>query len=225
MTVVHDSDSKSTQDELSAVSRRLAQKLSSRETKQVQKHEEQEVMVNKPATKTPWLIEQYLDGDIDLDAELSQRLPMMPLLSIIHFRETGRKHPRSVASLSTQDSAAALVIEVDVATSAIQFSFIHSAMLSLNFQPEGLSNKDRAEWLKHVRLRDKAPGFLWGQLRWETDYLISFAHKYYTTFYAFSPNNISAAARITPEATQKLVRWLDDLWSTDKTISSKTKLW
>jgi hypothetical protein len=218
-----DDQSSAPQDDLSRVGRQLAEKLNAQNRKIVRKNkdEDKQPLINKSSAKIPWLVQNYQDADIDLDEELTLRFPTMPLMSIIRTRDLGKKHPRAVATMTTQDGSASLLVEVDVVTNEIQLSFGLGSMLSLRFAPEGLSNKDRSEWLKHLKLEDKKPGFLWSQVRWETDYLVSIAHKYYTNIYAFSPLHVEAAVRLTPDVKQKLMKWLDDLWAVDKTMQSK----
>src|SRR5690606_15769189 len=79
----------------------------------------------------PWALQHYYDGEIDLVRELSQRFPQVPVMSLINLRQVGHGMPRGVATLSTQDGAASVVIEVDQQSQATQFSFVLSSMLAL----------------------------------------------------------------------------------------------
>ena len=51
--------------------------------------------------------------------------------------------------------------------------------------------------------------FLWDAARWQSDYLIGAAHKNFTQLFAFSPNHVEAAARLTPDVAHKLLDWLE----------------
>lgn len=228
MTMVHNLDDESSiQANFVAASRTLARKLDA--LKQPAAHsetkEDPEVVVDqKTQVKLPWLVEHHLDGDVNVDDELMRRFPIMPLMATIRLRELGGKHRRSLATLATQDGAATLALEVDVATGALQLTYTLSSMLSLRFHPDGLSQRDRAEWMQHMRQSDEKPGFLWGQMRWQHDFVVGVPHRFYTNLYAFSSQH-EAAARLTPDVTQKVLRWLGDLWSTDETITSRASLW
>ena len=160
----------------------------------------------------PWVLQQYFDGEIDLNKELAVRFPQIPVLAMINLREVGTRMPRGVAVMPTQDGAASLQVEVDAPSRAVQFTFIHSSMQALRFFPGKLTPTDRAQWLEPMRRELGEVAFLWDQSRWENDYLIGVAHKNFTNLFAFSPHHIEAAARLTPEVTHKLLDWLQTYW-------------
>jgi hypothetical protein len=160
----------------------------------------------------PWVLQHYFDGEIDLIKELVGRFPQLPVMSLITLREVGVKNKRGVASMSTQDGAAGLIAEVDGRSRAVQFTFVLSSMLALRFCPGKLTDMDRNQWLDPIRRETGEPAFLWEQTRWENDYLIGAAQKNFTNLFAFSPNHIEAAARLTPEVTRKLLDWLQFFW-------------
>lgn len=164
----------------------------------------------------PWLLQLYFDGEINLDQELTRRYSSMPLMSVVHFRTFGQRARHGVATLATQDGAASALVEVDVETMAVQFTLTLSSMLSLSFQLHTLSDIDRSRWLDLMRSGDTELAFLWGQSRWEDDYLICAPHKYYTNIYAFSPRHIAGAFRMTPEVTNKLLDWLNGFWTSER---------
>jgi hypothetical protein len=87
-------------------------------------------------------------------------------------------------------------------------------MLSLNFNLDQLGSAHRSHWVNLMRRERAKPVFLWGPARWASDYLITVVHPYYTNLYAFSANNFEAAARLTPEVTDRLLDWLGELWHT-----------
>jgi hypothetical protein len=131
---------------------------------------------------------------------------------------------RALATLSTQDGAATTLIQVDVATRAIQCSFVLGSMLSLHFRMDRLSDMDRARWLELMRGGESKLAFLWGESRWEADYMICAAHKYFTNVYAFSPLHIEAAMRLTPEVTRKLLDWLKTYWTVERPPDRSSKV-
>ena len=57
------------------------------------------------------------------------------------------------------------------------------------------------------------PAFLWNQERWGGSYIVGAAQKNFTHLFAFSPQNIEAAARLTPEVTRRLLDWLEFYWN------------
>lgn len=166
-----------------------------------------------PATPPPLLLQLFLDGAIDLDEELARRFPAPPLLSIVHFHAVSDQ--AGLASLATQDGAAALLVEIDRASRAASLVFSYGSMLALRFTLDRLSDADRSRWLQQME-REEEGGvvFLWGQSRWEKDYAITSARRHFVTLYAFSPRGIEAAARCTPQAMRQLVQWLSSYWAT-----------
>lgn len=182
-----------------------------------QPDEEQPAARRVPAVATPWALEQFFNGEVDLDVELAQRFPNMPMMSVVSFREMGDKKRHGVASLTTQDGSASVHLDVDTKTRVMQMSFTFASMLTLRFILGELSDIDRRRWLDLMRRDQGGLAFLWGASRWETDYMVCVVRRYYTNLYAFSPNNFEAAVRLTPEVTGKLLKWLDQLWSVPNT--------
>lgn len=162
----------------------------------------------------PWPLEQFFDGAIDLEGELAMRFSSMPVMSTIKFRKLGAHDGRGVATLTTQDGAAQVIFDADAATHTLQATFTLGSMLSLRFALRDLV--DRTRWLSLMRRDGGGLAFLWGAKRWEKDYIICIARKYYTNFYAFSPHGIEAAARLTPEIAGKLLNWLEKAWGAEE---------
>jgi hypothetical protein len=162
--------------------------------------------------ETPWTLQQFFDGEIDLDAELASRFSNIPLMSTINLRNLGSREDREVATIASQDGAAQVVFETDRATQVVQMAFTFGSMLTLRFTLVDLSVKDRARWMDLMRREEGGLTFLWGPSRWEKDYLVCISRKYYTNLYAFSPHNFNAAIRMTPEVTDKLLDWLGRFW-------------
>ncbi|MEM6282398.1 MAG: hypothetical protein AAF787_09425, partial [Chloroflexota bacterium] len=154
----------------------------------------------------------FFKEQIDLNQELVQRFPTMPLMSVIRFRDIYEDHERGVATLTTQDGTAGLIVDVSKVEYDIQFSFTYGSMLSLRFHLTELSSLDRRTWLDNLQTRTEDIAFLWGQSRWTKDYIICVPHRFYLSLLAFSPNNFEAAVRVTPQARDKLLSWLRKFW-------------
>lgn len=164
-------------------------------------------------TVIPWALQHYFDGEIDLIKELASRYPQVPMLSLFHSRQVGTRTRRGVATLATQDGAGSVIVEIDAPSQALQFTFVQNSMLALRFSLAAITEMDRAQWLEPMRGEVGETAFLWDQTRWGSPYLISAAHKNFTHLFAFSPQNIEAAARLTPEVTRKLLDWLEFYWN------------
>lgn len=163
----------------------------------------------------PWTLQQFFEGEIDLDVELSKRYPSLPMMSRLKFRTVGARSRRRVATLTTQDEAAQLVIDADVETKVIQLAFTMGSMLTLRFTIQGLSDIDRTRWLDLMRRDEGGLAFLWGPARWEKDYAICITRQYQTSIFAFSPNQFDAGIRMTASATESVIDWLTTLWDDD----------
>ncbi|MBC8100578.1 MAG: hypothetical protein H7Y11_14140, partial [Armatimonadetes bacterium] len=161
---------------------------------------------------TPWTLQQFFNGDIDLEQELAQRFQNMPVMSIVHFRSMGTKSKRGVATLTAQDGAAQVIIDVDAATKMVQVAFTFGSMLTLRFKLDQLGDVDRARWLELMQRKEGGMSFLWGPSRWEHDYMICVVRRYSTNLYAFSPNNFEAAIRMTPDVMRSVLKWLAEYW-------------
>lgn len=163
----------------------------------------------------PWTLQQFFDGEIDLDVELSSRFPSVPAMTAIKFRSLGKQTGREVATIATPDGSAHVIFDADKHTKVVQMSFTVSSMLTLRFTMRELSDMDRQRWLDLMRRQKGGLAFLWGASRWEEDYMICISRRYFTNLYAFSANGYEAAIRLTPEVTTKLLDWLEKLWEVD----------
>lgn len=163
----------------------------------------------------PWTLQQFFDGEIDLDVELSKRFPNIPLMNTAKFRTLGSKSGRRVATLASADGMASLIVDADVETKIIQMSFTYGSMMTLRFALLNLSNMDRTRWLELMRRDEGGLAFLWGPTRWQDDYLICIARKNSTNIYAFSPNSFESAIRLTPPVAKQLLDWIDEVWSAE----------
>lgn len=162
--------------------------------------------------EAPWTLQQFFNGEIDLDVELASRFKSMPVMSTIRFRGLGSRTGRAVATLSTQDGAAQVIVDADQSTRVVQMSFTFGSMLTLRFVMNELNDTDRTRWLELMRRQEGGLAFLWGPSRWESDYLICISRKYFTNLYAFSPHNFEAAIRMTPDVADQLLDWLEGFW-------------
>lgn len=175
------------------------------------------------AREAPLLLQQFLNGEVDLDRELSARYGQMPLLSLMHIHEAQGRRAASI--LGAQDGSAGLVVEVDLETRTAQFTFTWGAMLGLRFAPTRMSDADRAHWLEQMRRASGDAVFLWGARRWESDYLIWSARRHFTNCYAFSPAGGEAAVRLTHEVTRRLLDWLEACWPPPQSSSGSSAAW
>lgn len=169
---------------------------------------------HQPPSGAPWLLRQFFSNQINLGEELSRRYPNLPLLSVLRLRSLDTQH--GVASLTTQDGVASLLLDAD-ARGELTFAFSFASALTLSFKLDGLSSKDRLNWLERIRREKDDAAFLWGESRWEKDYVICTLHKRFVSLYAFSQHNFEAAARLTPEVANRLFDWLKTLWQAEPT--------
>lgn len=166
---------------------------------------------------TPWTLQQFFDGEINLEQELLKRFPTVPAMTTIKFRTLGTHSGRKVATLSTQDGSASLIIDADVDTKVVQMSFTYGSMMTLRYVLSDLPTNNRERWLELMR-RDKGGlAFLWNEDRWREDYLICISRDYSTNIFAFSPHNFESAIRMTKNVTEELLNWLEEIWNTDTT--------
>jgi hypothetical protein len=169
--------------------------------------------VPRPAAPAPWLLQQYYAGGIDLATELSSRYPLLPLMTVIRFRRSRAEAQPAVAALFSADSSASVHIEALPNSRLVQFVFTYSSMLTLRFQMESLSSMDCSHWLELIRRDQDGIAFLWGQSRWEKDYLITILMRQSACLYAFSRFGGEAGVRLTHDVKHRLRDWLAEIWS------------
>jgi hypothetical protein len=163
--------------------------------------------------QTPWILQQFFDGEIDLDQELMKRFPTVPVLNSVKFRSLGSRSGRKVATLMTQDGSAQLIIDADIENKVIQLSFQYGSMMTLRYSLAHLSDSDRSRWLELMQREQGGLAFLWGASRWQDDYLICISRKIGTNIYAFSPRNFESAIRLTSPVIKELLVWLEEIWT------------
>jgi hypothetical protein len=212
-------------DELIRLARAVTQRLNDEDRKRLA----QEVKVSEQhhsiQTKAPITLQQFFTGEIDLDTELAQRFSGAPLLSAASFypkdgeSAASRRH---TAFLTTQDNAAMVTIELPLKSAEIEATFTLNSMLSFRFNLGALDRSDQQRWLSLMRRSDGGIAFLWSKDRWEKDYMIFVVRQHFTRLYAFSPNKFEAAARITPDLVEDLLKWLEHIWLGD-TISAPVR--
>ena len=163
----------------------------------------------------PWTLQQFFNGQIDLDAELAKRFQNVPMMTTVKFRDLGQETNRGVATLTTPDGAAQVIFDADKSSRIVQMSFTWGSMLTLRFTLQKLSDTDRTRWLRLMKRKEGGLAFLWGPTRWEQDYMICISRKFFTNIYAFSPNGYEAAVRLSPEVMNQLLDWLQKFWEED----------
>lgn len=165
--------------------------------------------------KTPWTLQQFFDGEIDLEQELLKRFPSVPAMTSVKFRTLGMNSGRKVATLNAQDGSASIIIDADIETKVVQISFTMGSMMTLRYSLNAIPANNRERWLELMR-RDKGGlAFLWNEQRWREDYLICISREYSTNIFAFSPRNFESAVRITKTVTDQLLDWLEEIWNSD----------
>ncbi|MEL6307196.1 MAG: hypothetical protein AAFQ52_03585 [Chloroflexota bacterium] len=175
----------------------------------------QEDALTSSREQTPWVLQQFFDGEIDLEQELSKRFPTIPALTTIKFRTLGTHSGRQVATLNSQDGSASLIIDADVETKTVQLSFTLGSMMTLRYRLTGITASNRERWLDLMRRESGGMAFLWNENRWRDDYVICIARQYSTSIYAFSPNNFESVIRLTPTVLNTLIDWLEEIWNTE----------
>jgi hypothetical protein len=133
-------------------------------------------------------------------------------MSQLSARSVRGRIPREIAALATQDGAAHLTFEIDPTTYTLSCAYTLASMLTLRFDLVNLSDLDRRQWLEQVRQGQERPTILWGKNRWRSDYIVWSHKRHYTNIYAFSPKQIEAGARLSPEIVGKLLDWLTGYW-------------
>ncbi len=167
-----------------------------------------------PLGGVPWTLEQFFKNEIDLDSELINRFPNMPLMTEFKTRRMKASAPRGVANLASQDGSAMVVVDASAETRVVQFSYTFGSMLTLRFVLDTLNDMERRRWLDLMHRKSSGYGiaFLWGQARWQHDYVMTIRRSQYTTLLAYSPRNHEAAVRMSPGVTRSLVQWLEGYW-------------
>lgn len=181
--------------------------------KQIAPESESDKSVVPSSSDTPWTLQQFFNGEIDLDVELQKRFPAVPIVSSVKFRTLGSDAQRRVATLTATDGTAAIIIDADTRTKEVQISFTFGSMLTLRYSLSDLSDADRSRWLELMRREKGGLAFLWGSTRWQKDYLICISRQYATKIYAFSPNNFESAVRLSQDVMNQIVEWLDEIWT------------
>lgn len=163
-------------------------------------------------SSAPAVLQRFFAGEIDLDAELGRRFSNAPLMAQIVLRPRDPETAsRGTAELLTQDRGASLIVDINRISGVLELSFTLGSMLALRFTLSNLPEVDRRHWLELMR-REQGIAFLWSRARWERDYMIFSVRKYNIHAYAFSPNGIEAAVRMTPEVLRTLLDWLERFW-------------
>ncbi len=164
-------------------------------------------------SSAPFLLQQFFTGKIDLDVELARRYPSSPLLSSASFTpEPGKRDRYGFVLFSSQDQAAAMSIEVQNSSGALNISFLLQSMIAVRFLLGATTDAHRKRFLELMR-RPNGIAFLWTRERWERDYLIFVVREHFARIYAFGPGRFDAACRLTPDELDQLLTWLGTFWA------------
>ena len=171
--------------------------------------------ISRSTMNAPWLLQQFYGGRIDLAAELSNRYPALPLMTLFKLRDSKSAAQSAVASLSAPDGTASLMVECQPGTYKVQLAFTLGSMLTQRFRLDDLHGVDCAHWLEIIKRDQDGIAFLWGQSRWEKDYLICTIRRQFASLFAFSPHGLEAGVRLTHDAKRHLHDWLAATWNPD----------
>lgn len=180
-------------------------------------------------TPPPWLLQEHYEGRIDLAAELSALYPAPPLVTVFKTHKARANSRFHSASIAGPDGTVTLHVEARADAPQARFTFTLSSMMTLRFAMLNLTEGDCAHWLRAMRWEPnrfdaRVPGskrveehrlaFLWGQQRWQQDYLLSVVEHKFATLYAFSLNGYEACLRLTRDSKLELHNWLASTWNT-----------
>lgn len=169
-------------------------------------------------TRGPITLQQFFTGEIDLDTELAMRFDHAPLLTGISFhpKKTDIHTRRVSAILKSQDGSATATFDLHLQTGLLETIFTLNHMLSLRFKVGTIHKAERRRWMELMR-RKSGIAFLWTKKRWENDYMVFVVREHFARVYAFSPDRHEAAARITLDVVEELLKWLDNYWMVEPT--------
>ena len=178
--------------------------------------------ISRSTMNAPWLLQQHFAGKVDLAAELSNRYPTLPLMTLIKPKPAKGAHQPSLNTLAAPDGTATVVVEAMPDSHHFQLSYSLGSMLTFRFRMNDLTPVDCAHWLQLIHREQDGVAFLWGQARWEKDYLICTIRRQFACLYAFSPLGFEAGVRLTHEVKGELHDWLASIWNPDTASTGTT---
>lgn len=178
--------------------------------------------ISRSTMNAPWLLQQHFAGKVDLAAELSNRYPTLPLMTLIKPKPAKGAHQPSLNTLAAPDGTATVLIEAMPNSHQFQLSYSLGSMLTFRFRMNDLTPVDCAHWLQLIHREQDGVAFLWGQARWEKDYLICTIRRQFACLYAFSPLGFEAGIRLTHEVKGELHDWLASIWNPDTASTGTT---
>lgn len=178
--------------------------------------------ISRSTVNAPWLLQQHFAGKVDLAAELTNRYPTLPLMTVIKQKPAKGAHQPSLSTLAAPDGTATLLFEAMPDSHQFQLAYTLSSMLTLRFRMNDLTPVDCAHWLQLIHRDQDGIAFLWGQARWEKDYLIATIRRQFACLYAFSPLGFEAGVRMTHEVKVELHDWLASIWNPDTASTGTT---
>ncbi|MCA0458914.1 MAG: hypothetical protein LCI00_33505 [Chloroflexi bacterium] len=178
--------------------------------------------ISRSTLNAPWLLQQHFGGKIDLAVELANRYPTLPLITLIKAYGSKAAYQPAVAALSAPDGTATVLVEALPNSYQFQLAYTLGSMLTFRFRLHDLTAVDCAHWLQLIHREQDGVAFLWGQSRWEKDYLICTIRRQFASLYAFSPNGFEAGIRLTHEVKGELHDWLASIWNPDTASTGTT---
>jgi hypothetical protein len=178
--------------------------------------------ISRSTFNAPWLLQQHFAGKVDLTAELTNRYPTLPLMTLIKQKPAKAVHQPGLSTLAAADGTATVLIEAMPDSHQFQLAYTLGSMLTFRFRMNDLTPVDCAHWLQLLHREQDGVAFLWGQARWEKDYLICTIRRQFAYLYAFSPLGFEAGVRLTHEVKGELHDWLASIWNPDTASTGTT---
>jgi hypothetical protein len=178
--------------------------------------------ISRSTMNAPWLLQQHFAGKVDLPSELSNRYPILPLMTVIKLKPGKGAHQPNLSTLSAPDGTATVLFEAMPDSHQFQLAYTIGSMLTFRFKMSDLTPVDCAHWLQLIHREQDGVAFLWGQSRWEKDYLICTIRRQFACLYAFSPLGFEAGVRMTHEVKGELHDWLASIWNPDTASTGTT---
>ena len=108
--------------------------------------------ISRSTVNAPWLLQQHFAGKVDLAAELTNRYPTWPLMTVIKQKPAKGAHQPSLSTLAAPDGTATLLFEAMPDSHQCQLAYTLSSMLTLRFRMNDLTPVDCAHWLAFIKL-------------------------------------------------------------------------
>src|SRR5258706_14467589 len=85
--------------------------------------------ISRSTINAPWLLQQHFAGKVDLAAELSNRYPTLPLMTLIKLKPVKGTHQPNLSTLSAPDGTAIVLFEAMPDSHQFQLAYTIGSML------------------------------------------------------------------------------------------------